>query len=902
MIVLMLIMGIVNVGFSVDPVTLTVTEPEPEFYVTQSISVNFSASGGTIDQKWYNVKNSTDWVYPSNQTYTNPVTINDITDGNNYTMYLFANNTDSSESYETVLFGVDLDGIKAENGTAVGIQDAIDLATSREAVYVPAGTYNWTESAPWEIVEIDVEKVSGLFGGRTERYENDSVVEWTTIIQIPWDAGDTDTYNRPALFEITGDGNVSETSRISDFSFIGYRSFNTSATLLINGIRVNSTIDFRIDHNNFEHITGDCIRTFGHYCCGVIDHNIFNNTIGNPDPYDERTIGYGIFPSREDPCYTWDTDISSFMGQYTNYSIYIENNLFTLWRHCVASNYGVHFVFRYNTVVNGTGYGEIDAHTAYTGVGTRAWEVYENTFINPVGYGGVLWSHSMKDGEGVSFNNTITGYNQWGFLYDTNLTAYIWDNTNPTVWHSGDVYEGTDYFLYARPNYTPYPYPHPLVSGEEPTYYYLTMTSELGGTTVPTSGVHDYLDGTNVTVTVTASEGYSFANWTLDGEDGGLDNPTYVYMDENHTLTPNFDVQNYTLTVNPSVGGECNLTIGEYSYIEGVTVYIEATADEGYNFANWTLDLGDGGSDNPTSILMTENHTISANFDEIIYYYLTIEEVTGVTTNPVAGEHIYEENTNVSVAYTLDASYQFDGWLVDSEDAGSGATLYVYMDENHTVNAQASVIIYYLTIDSIMGITTDPVAGVYNYTVDSNVSIIYSLDVSYKFDGWLLDSVSNGSDATLYVIMDGNHTVTPEVSLVYYWGWDCGWWVAPSVALPLIIYLKKKGIDNKHLHLAVIVIVEDLLLRILPILLLQKFISLWSIFIISVTVDAIIHSINKWNILPNRTLLAIVYNSVWYVLFIVGSLVTPILGIILGIIFHFLLDEYLLWKESNNVK
>jgi len=74
------------------PVTLTVNEPENITYTSSPIPVDIEASGGPIDRIWYNCKNGTEWIYPSNQTYTNPTSITGLTNGT-YNFFAWANNT-----------------------------------------------------------------------------------------------------------------------------------------------------------------------------------------------------------------------------------------------------------------------------------------------------------------------------------------------------------------------------------------------------------------------------------------------------------------------------------------------------------------------------------------------------------------------------------------------------------------------------------------------------------------------------------------------------------------------------------------------------------------------------------------------------------------------------------------
>jgi alpha-tubulin suppressor-like RCC1 family protein len=69
------------------------------------------------------------------------------------------------------------------------------------------------------------------------------------------------------------------------------------------------------------------------------------------------------------------------------------------------------------------------------------------------------------------------------------------------------------------------------------------------------------------------------------------------------------------------------------TFIEGTNVTLEAVPDKGWRFSDWSGDLS--GSDNPTSIHMSDNMTVTANFiqqpsyGEILVYSVSIN-VTGV--------------------------------------------------------------------------------------------------------------------------------------------------------------------------------------------------------------------------------------------------------------------------------
>ena len=69
-----------------------------------------------------------------------------------------------------------------------------------------------------------------------------------------------------------------------------------------------------------------------------------------------------------------------------------------------------------------------------------------------------------------------------------------------------------------------------------------------------------YAEGTSVGLTATASTGYHFVNWTVDGTTTVTNNPTSITMDADHNVQANFELNNYTINVvaNPTEGGSVN--------------------------------------------------------------------------------------------------------------------------------------------------------------------------------------------------------------------------------------------------------------------------------------------------------------------------------------------------------
>jgi len=241
----------------------------------------------------------------------------------------------------------------------------------------------------------------------------------------------------------------------------------------------NACKDFLIHHSTF--------RNFGH--AGIYIRDAEMNLTGRGVIYQNNFIdnfrprrGYGIEV-------IGDGNYAPSIRLGTENAVFIEDNYFEGNRHCVASNNGSHYVFRYNTIVNNReDAAAIDAHgkTQSWPRGSRTYEIYHNRIDNSV----MRWAGiGIRGGEGVIFNNTINGTSHPILLWnDSSLPSkegcktypcpdqitdlYIWNNmadgspVGATIWVRGTppgiLLEGRDYFHFPNPRYAPFTYPHPL--------------------------------------------------------------------------------------------------------------------------------------------------------------------------------------------------------------------------------------------------------------------------------------------------------------------------------------------------------------------------------------------------------------------------------------------------------
>ena len=279
------------------------------------------------------------------------------------------------------------------------------------------------------------------------------------------------------------------------------------------------------------------------------------------------------------------------------------------------------------------------------------------------------------------------------------------------------------------------------------------------GTTSPTVGTHTYTMGTGVDITAEAASGYTFTGWS--GACTGTGS-CHVTMNEDKTVTANFETINKTLTVVvvPALGGTTSPTAGTHTYAKGTGVDITATPASGYTFTGWT---GDCSGSATCHVTMDADKSVTANF-VAIDKTLTVEVTPtgGGSTDPSIGTHVYTAGTGVDITATPASGYTFTGW---SGACSGTATCHVTMDADKTVTANFETINKTLSIAVTPsgGGSTDPVAGTHIYTTGTTVDITATAVSGYEFTGWSGDCSGTG---TCHLVMNGDKSVTASFALI----------------------------------------------------------------------------------------------------------------------------------------
>jgi len=394
--------------------------------------------------------------------------------------------------------------VTAESGSPEDVQAAVDLVAAAGVgnVYVPEGDFVFNPNDAPSGQGVQILGGVNVFGAG----KNKTILRQTRRVN-----GNT------PMFHVDGSNDLP--TRISGFTFIGYVEDEVNG-YLAGGVHMYNCKNFRVDHCEFVEfnhygvladIETVAIKLEGgeyqyYWNLGLVDHCDFDlpykDTIGGIWGYGVHVVGpgrrdawlydlsdiIGQFPQASPRCalYQWNSGtgeydlVDAYGGKFFRWLVYVEDCTFSRLRHAIVANTEGFYVARYNTFgePRPKGYPIIDIHGAMDidWWGGRGAEVYNNTIYAAEGYGSSC-AIDYRGGGGVIFNNTIIdcyyGVRLSCDELDNNLLCrvkdlWIWNNNFQNVevpihdfW--GGIYEEeVDYFLWERPGYTPYPYPHPL--------------------------------------------------------------------------------------------------------------------------------------------------------------------------------------------------------------------------------------------------------------------------------------------------------------------------------------------------------------------------------------------------------------------------------------------------------
>jgi hypothetical protein len=273
-----------------------------------------------------------------------------------------------------------------------------------------------------------------------------------------------------------------------------------------------------------------------------------------------------------------------------------------------------------------------------------------------------------------------------------------------------------------------------------------TTVSPVGSGT--TTGDDSYAIGADASVTATAEPGYTFLNWTDNGEIVSTNSSYTLAMNVNHSLIAHFapavDQRTITTSATPVAGGS---TSGGGTFAVGSSVNLSATANAGYSFVNWT----EGGlvvsNQSSYTFLATANRALVANFTAVGGGNLrTITAVTSpLAGGTVSGAGSFAEGTSVTLTAHNHAGYAFTKWKEGAIELGNLNSLTFTVASNRVITA------VFVPALSIAVSASPPEGGVVepdapSYEVGDSADVQADANPGYTFVNWTEDGVEVSTD------------------------------------------------------------------------------------------------------------------------------------------------------------
>lgn len=306
---------------------------------------------------------------------------------------------------------------------------------------------------------------------------------------------------------------------------------------------------------------------------------------------------------------------------------------------------------------------------------------------------------------------------------------------------------------------------YPLIGGNIQTVsiqasnFTITATAEPsnGGTV---SGAGNYAPGATCTLTATANTGYTFVNWTKNGNQVST-NATYSFtVTESATYVAHFSANSYTInvTANPTNGGTVT---GGGTYTYGQSCTVTATAAQGYNFVNWRENGNHVTSQAEYTFTVTGNRDLEARFDPVSF------NITA-TADPANGGNVtgggnYQYGSTCTLTATANTGYTFVNWTKNGTQVSTNATY------SFTVTETAAYVAHFTLNSYTVSVTADPtqggtVSGGGNYAYGQSCTIQATPASGYTFINWTENGSQVSTQASFTFTVEGNHNFVAHFS------------------------------------------------------------------------------------------------------------------------------------------
>ncbi len=298
------------------------------------------------------------------------------------------------------------------------------------------------------------------------------------------------------------------------------------------------------------------------------------------------------------------------------------------------------------------------------------------------------------------------------------------------------------------------------------TQYAFSAVSGGNGSVVASNGWNDA--NSLVSATATASNGYSFVNWT--GSVTSTNNPLVMTLSNAVSVAANFAINTYGVTALTVTNGTISPT-GVTMVAYGSNAVYTITPATNYHIIDVIVDASSIGVTNSYTFLNVTNggHTINATF-AIDTYDVTALTVTNGTISPT-GVTMVAYGSNINYAITPSPNYYVADVIVDSSSIGA-MTNYTFSNVTnggHTITATFAIDTYDVTALAVTNGTISP-TGVTMVAHGSNINYSITASNNYHITDVIVDASSIGitNSYTFSNVTNGGHTINAAFAINTY--------------------------------------------------------------------------------------------------------------------------------------
>ena len=292
-----------------------------------------------------------------------------------------------------------------------------------------------------------------------------------------------------------------------------------------------------------------------------------------------------------------------------------------------------------------------------------------------------------------------------------------------------------------------------------PVEIQLSSHPEEGGVV---TGAGTYQVGDQCTATAEANPGYTFVNWTENGNQVSSESSYTFTVTVDRSLVANFSSEDYIISVeiNPEDGGTVT-GAGGYSY--GNECTLTATPKTGHTFEKWTKGSNTVSTNAEYTFIVRESAIYTAHFKKKSYTIATSANPTNGGTTTGGGTYHYGDNCTVNA--TAATGYAFIGWKEGNETVSDEASY------SFTVTGERNLVAIFMPSYTIAASANPPlggtVTGAGNYLEGEACTLTATANNDYAFTNWTEDGNVVSADANYTFVVNSSRSLTAHFTRQY---------------------------------------------------------------------------------------------------------------------------------------